>query len=92
LIVFLFFGSPQCIDSIGIYRMSAVFKLDTAGQETVLYSFPAAADGDLPHAGLIGDAEGNLYGTTFGGGTKNGGVVFKLKGAAGPVTGMLWRR
>jgi uncharacterized repeat protein (TIGR03803 family) len=79
-----FYGGPT--------GRGVVYKLDTAGQETVLYSFPAAADGYLPHAGLIGDAEGNLYGTTFGGGTKNGGVVFKLKGAAGPVTGMLWRR
>jgi uncharacterized repeat protein (TIGR03803 family) len=68
-----FYGGPT--------GRGVVYKLDTAGQETVLYSFPAAADGYLPHAGLIGDAEGNLYGTTFGGGTKNGGVVFKLKGA-----------
>jgi uncharacterized repeat protein (TIGR03803 family) len=59
-----------------------VFKLDTAGHETVLYKFGASADGYSPNGGVIRDAAGNLYGTTFGGGKRNGGVVFKLKGAA----------
>ena len=34
------------------------------------------------HAGVIRDSAGNLYGTTNGGGKKNYGVIFKLKGAA----------
>jgi uncharacterized repeat protein (TIGR03803 family) len=51
----------------------------------VLYSFTGGADGFLPLAGVIRDGEGNLYGTTYFGGTKSGacqnggcGVVFKL--------------
>jgi uncharacterized repeat protein (TIGR03803 family) len=54
-----------------------VFQLNPNGTETVLYSF-SGADGGQPYAGLIQDAEGNLYGTTQGGGASNAGVVFKL--------------
>ncbi len=58
----------------------AVFALDTAGNETVLYSFCSLSnctDGATPAAGLIQDAAGNLYGTTELGGA-GGGTVFKL--------------
>jgi uncharacterized repeat protein (TIGR03803 family) len=58
-----------------------VFKLDTSGVETVLYSFCSVAlcaDGSTPLAGVIQDASGNLYGTTYVGGANGGGVVFKV--------------
>jgi len=63
----------------GSYGCGVVYKLDTAGNETVLHSFTGGTDGAWPHSGLIGDSAGNLYGTTFGGGKYGGGVVFKLK-------------
>lgn len=62
----------------------AVFRLDKAGKETVLYNFTLGTDGGLPGGGLVGDAAGNLYGTTAIGGYLpcNGGGgcgnVFKL--------------
>jgi len=62
-----------------------VFKLDAAGQERTLYSFPSAAGGSNPHGSLIGDSAGNFYGTAYAGGTANAGVVYKL-GASGQVT------
>ncbi len=38
----------------------------------------------MPHAGLIADMVGNLYGTTpEGGGTRHAGTVFELTPAAG---------
>jgi len=55
-----------------------VFKLDTAGTETVLHTFTGGADGGDPEAGLIRDSAGDLYGTTSGGGVSHEGVVFKL--------------
>ncbi|MGH6876849.1 MAG: choice-of-anchor tandem repeat GloVer-containing protein, partial [Rhizomicrobium sp.] len=51
-----------------------VFKVAPDGTESVLYSFTGGSDGSNPEAGLIRDAAGNLYGTTyFGGGTGCGG-------------------
>lgn len=55
-----------------------VFKVDTAGHETVLYSFSNGADGGYPEGGLTRDAVGNLYGTTNSSGTANAGVVYKV--------------
>jgi uncharacterized repeat protein (TIGR03803 family) len=45
---------------------------------STLYSFAGQGDGVFPLAGLIQDANGNLYGTTQQGGTANQGTVFKL--------------
>jgi uncharacterized repeat protein (TIGR03803 family) len=58
-----------------------LFKLDTAGNETVLYSFCSVSnctDGANPAAGLIEDAAANLYGTTERGGANGGGTLFQL--------------
>src|ERR1035441_4343728 len=62
----------------GTGRAGVVFKLDAAGQETVLYSFTDGADGGNPYAGLIRDSAGSLYGTAYHSGTTGWGVVFKL--------------
>jgi hypothetical protein len=37
-----------------------VYKLNSAGKETVLHSFTGEADGANPIAGLIPDSAGNL--------------------------------
>ncbi|MBV9304009.1 MAG: hypothetical protein JOY62_11265 [Acidobacteriaceae bacterium] len=61
-----------------------VFKVDTAGNQTVLYTFAGGTDGGSPFAGLIRDTKGDLYGTTFFGGDLSAcggvgcGVVFKV--------------
>jgi uncharacterized repeat protein (TIGR03803 family) len=58
-----------------------VFKLsrnpDGTWTESILHSFQAGTDGEAPRAELVFDKAGNLYGTTFSGGTV-GGVVFEL--------------
>jgi len=55
-----------------------VFKL-TGREETVLHAFKGSPDGDSPVAGLLMDASGNLYGTTYDGGNTNGGTVFEVE-------------
>lgn len=69
----------------GAYRYGTVFKLTPSGEETVLYSFAGAPDGAAPYGGLVTDGQGNLYGTTYGGGSSSTdcygqgcGTVFKL--------------
>src|SRR5579863_72617 len=62
----------------GPANAGVVYKLDTAGNETVLYSFTGGADGGYPQAGIILDTAGNLYGTASRGGTAGAGVVYKL--------------
>jgi uncharacterized repeat protein (TIGR03803 family) len=65
----------------GPSNAGTVFKLDPAGNETVLYSFTGfanGADGENPKAGVVRDSVGNLYGTTWFGGANNGGSVFKV--------------
>ena len=61
-----------------------VFKVDPLGNETVLYSFAGGSDGAHPEASLIRDAAGNLYGTTYAGGSSEGagwGTIFKVDSA-----------
>jgi uncharacterized repeat protein (TIGR03803 family) len=60
-----------------------VFKLAPSGTETVVHAFAGGSDGMSPEAGLVKDAAGNLYGTTFQGGGKGCGslgcgTVFKI--------------
>jgi len=80
-------GSSTCLGGCGV-----VYKLDTSGHETVLYSFTGAADGANPSSGVINDPAGNLYGTTEYGGitsqcvgefSKGCGVVYKLNATGG---------
>jgi uncharacterized repeat protein (TIGR03803 family) len=55
-----------------------VFKIDAAGNFTVLYSFTGGADGCDPAQGLTRDETGSLYGTATQCGTDGGGTLFKL--------------
>ena len=44
----------------------------------------AASDGSYPAAGVIFDADGDLYSTTYQGGSSNTGTVFNLAPPAAP--------
>jgi uncharacterized repeat protein (TIGR03803 family) len=57
------------------------FSIALGANLTTLVSFCAlanCADGANPLAGLIADADGNLFGTTFFGGANNAGTVFEI--------------
>ena len=63
----------------GANQIGTVFKIDTAGTETILYSFGARAnDGMDPDGGLIMDSARNLYGMTSVGGSGGTGTVYKI--------------
>jgi len=71
-----------------VFELSPPSNGDALWTKTVLYSFTGGADGYMPLGGVILDAKGNLYGTTYAGGTASAcvyliapfgcGVVFEL--------------
>ena len=55
-----------------------VFELTPSGTETLLYKFKGGSDGAIPYTPVTFDKQGNLYGTTTGGGAANCGTIFAL--------------
>ena len=77
-------GKEACYDLLE-NGCGVVFKVTKSGKETVRHKFTGGKDGAYPTSGLIEDAQGNLYGTTYYGGSgtctgqANGcGVIFKI--------------
>jgi uncharacterized repeat protein (TIGR03803 family) len=80
-------------ESGGAHGAGTVFEIAKtrrgyAGTPTTLYSFcskfpprGSCLDGANPYAGLIADADGNLFGTTESGGQSSNGTVFELTGS-----------
>ncbi len=88
-------GNGNCFGGCGtVYQVSPPAAGGSAWTETVLYMFQNSPDGVGPWAGLVRDAAGNLYGTTYRGGSFAGGclglgcgTVFQL---APPTAGGTW--
>ncbi len=70
------YGTANACGSAGA---GMIWKVNPKGKETVLHNFvPGPSDGSEPVAGVILDAKGNLYGSTYQGGSANLGTVYKL--------------
>jgi len=84
-------NSPQTVSLTGT-GVSSPPGSPPPTNETILYSFAgpwtggAGADGAYPAEGLVSDASGNLYGTTYNGGTAGLGTVFELVNSSGGYT------
>ncbi|MBV8531127.1 MAG: hypothetical protein JO104_07395 [Candidatus Eremiobacteraeota bacterium] len=67
----------------GSHGAGTVFKLSPRSNRrwklTTLYAFAGTPDAASPYGGLVAGASGNLYGTTYYGGTKGLGAVFQLR-------------
>lgn len=72
----------------GANNEGVIFQISPSGAFQVLYNFCSqfgCADGSNPNASLIQGTDGNFYGTTSdGGGSGNGGTVFKLSMGLAP--------
>lgn len=65
----------------GTYGYGAAFKLTRSNggwTYTSFHDFTGGSDGANPTCSLVFDANGNLYGTTRGGGANGYGVVFEI--------------
>jgi uncharacterized repeat protein (TIGR03803 family) len=62
----------------GKFGFGTVFKVTPSGTETVLHAFAGGTDGASPQGGLVGDASGNLYGTTNKGGSDGFGTIYEI--------------
>lgn len=66
----------------GAYNLGMVYSVTPAGARSLVYSFKGSGDGANPPnaniAPLIQGADGNLYGTTFGGGSANQGTIYRV--------------
>jgi uncharacterized repeat protein (TIGR03803 family) len=69
----------------GAYDNGTVYEISPAGHFRTIHSFcaqqPGCSDGATPYAGLVEDANGNLYGTTYYGGANGYGSVFEITAA-----------
>jgi uncharacterized repeat protein (TIGR03803 family) len=71
----------------GTYSNGTGFRISPSGNYTSLYSFVGNPnDGEFPYAGLVQGSDGNFYGTTYEGGPKNYGTVFRLDVGLRPCT------
>jgi uncharacterized repeat protein (TIGR03803 family) len=74
-------GSFYGMTSQGGKGSGTIFKITSAGALTTIYTFCSktqCADGGNPKGGLILAADGSFYGTTFAGGTKGQGTIFRV--------------
>lgn len=70
----------------GASGQGTVYKFDpTTGTLTTVHSF-SGTDGSGPWVGLVQASDGNLYGTTSGGGDFSQGTVYKLDPTTGTLT------
>ena len=55
-----------------------VFKLDVAGNFSILHTFAGGADGSRPTSTPVVAADGTVYGTTYAGGINNAGTLYRI--------------
>ncbi len=70
-----FYGTTQ---TGGSNLAGTVFRMPPGGVPAGLYSFTGGADGARPQSALTRGADGNFYGTAFGGGDSDNGTVYKI--------------
>jgi len=62
----------------GPSNCGTIFSITAAGAFTTLHAFSCGADGNAPRGLMAFGADGNLYGTTDGGGSNSFGTVFRI--------------
>jgi len=72
------YGTTNCD---GTNQLGSVFKLTPSGGSwtyTSLHDFTGGSDGEYPYCNVVVDTKGNLYGSTYAGGSQNVGVIWEI--------------
>jgi uncharacterized repeat protein (TIGR03803 family) len=67
-------GSTTCSGGCG-----TVFKIDSNGTVSTIWSFQGGSDGANPSGGVIMDGAGIIYGTTSAGGAANANTIYRIE-------------
>jgi uncharacterized repeat protein (TIGR03803 family) len=62
----------------GAHSCGVVFRVTLDGVFTDMHDFDCFAGGDLPMSGLVADATGAFFGTTYGGGVHHDGIAYRI--------------
>jgi uncharacterized repeat protein (TIGR03803 family) len=80
------YGTTNLGGQAGPNGSGTIFSISPTGAYQLLYSFSFLdGGGSYPQSALIEGSDGNLYGTTSGGGTDNGGVVYEVNLQGSPT-------
>jgi len=86
-----FGGDLNCQGGHGcgtLFELTPPTAENAAWTSTTLYNFQGGSDGVLPEGYMVFDRQGNLYSTTYLGGTGQGGTAFRLNPSA--LQGRSW--
>ncbi len=72
------YGTTRNGGSSGMGTVFVIRDLSGTPTESVIHSLAGGSDGSKPVASLIQASDGNLYGTTYGGGSSGAGTVFRI--------------
>jgi uncharacterized repeat protein (TIGR03803 family) len=81
-----FYGTTEAL--VPVSSLGKAYKLTASGDLTTLYSFCSqenCTDGAFPSGALVQAGNGNFYGVTYEGGSRNDGTIYELT-PAGELT------
>ncbi len=79
-------GSPALTTTGGGFSATQQETVNAASTQITTQASFSSNTGSQPHTTVTEDSNGNLFGTTFNGGSSNDGTVFEVKGGSGIIS------
>jgi uncharacterized repeat protein (TIGR03803 family) len=78
------YGTTSFGGANGVGVLYKLTRRESGWKQSVLHTFRGRTDGQYPVGGVVVDAAGNLFGSTFDGGVNGGGTVYEFSPSAAP--------